>query len=207
MEELSAKDIRDFYPIPDVTSVLATYKPWYIPSEHPIESVVDRLSWVASLTPRPEFEALIRCTQSLKPVGFVCLSGIDNVNAKAEFSIGLFGGQGTRILPETLHWVFQTAFANIQKLVFCVSPTNRDALRLIKKLAIPLEATLKDEILTRDGTRQDLLRFALFSKDWNGSSLQQRLQRWAPLLSDPADHISTQQDLNHNAIVGTGPSP
>lgn len=207
MEELQDQDIRELYSLPEVVTVLAAYKPWYIPSEHPIDSVVDRMNWVASLMPRPEIEALIRCAQSLKPVGFVCLSGIDNINSKAELSIGLFRGIGTRILPETLHWVFQTAFATIHKLVFCVSPTNKEALKLIEHLGIPLEATLKDEILTQNGTRQDLLRFAIFSSDWDGSTLQRRLQRWAPLPSNLATHIGTPQDLNDDQIVGTGSSP
>lgn len=157
------------------------YRPWYRPGEHAIHSLIERNEWLAQLSHRPEIEALIVEAHSLQPAGFICLSAIDSTNLKAELSIGMFQRQGTRITLEALHWVLETAFANLHKVVFCVSPTNTQAIRLLKSLDIPLEAVLRQEMLATDGTRQDLLRYALLAPEWIGGTTRKRLQRLVPL--------------------------
>ena len=157
------------------------YRPWYKPDAHAIQSLVERNEWLATLSPRPEIEALIVEAHSLRPVGFICLGAIDSANLKAELSMGMFHRQGTRTTLEALHWVLETAFANLHKVVFCVSPTNTQVIRLLKSLDIPLEAVLRQEMLATDGTRQDLLRYALLAPEWSGGATRKLLQRVAPL--------------------------
>lgn len=158
------------------------YRPWYKPENHAINNLIERNEWIAKLSPRPEIEALILEAHSLQPVGFICLGAIDNTNFKAELSIGMFHRQGTRVTLEALHWVLETAFATLHKLVFCVSPTNTQAIRLLQSLDIPLEAVLRQEMLATDGTRQDLLRYSLLATEWGGGATRKRLQRLAPLV-------------------------
>lgn len=161
--------------------VLSAYRPWYKPEEHAINSLVERNEWLAKLSPRPEIEALIVSANRLRPVGFICLGAIDSTNLKAELSMGMFQRQGTRTTLEALHWVLDTAFANLHKVVFCVSPTNTQAIRLLKSLGIPLEAVLRQEMLATGGARQDLLRYALLAPEWRDGTTRKRLQRLAPL--------------------------
>lgn len=179
--ELTSQHIRELYPLSEVKGALRAYRPWYKPDEHPIDNLVQRNEWLASLSPRPEIEALIVCAHKLKPVGFICLGGIDSNNLKAELSIGMFHHQGSRITFEALHWVLETAFANLFKVVFCVSPANTQAIRLLKSLDIQVEAVLKQEVLGSNGARQDLLRYALLAPEWSGSNTRKLLRRVAPL--------------------------
>lgn len=169
-------------------AVLTAYRPWYKPDEHAINSLVERNEWLAKLSPRPEIEALIVSANRLQPVGFICLGAIDSTNLKAELSIGMFHRQGTRMTLEALHWVLETAFANLHKVVFCVSPTNTQAIRLLKSLDIPLEAVLRQEMLAPDGARQDLLRYALLAPEWRDGTTRKRLQRLAPLSTTSLPH-------------------
>ena len=183
--ELTSQHIRDLYPLPEVVSVLAEYRPWYRPLEHTIDNLVTRSEWLASLSPRPELEALIVSAPNETPVGFICLGGLDSANLKAEFSIGMFHREGTRVPLEALHWVLETTFAKLHKVVFCVSPTNKRAVRLIESLDIPFEARLREEVLDPRGNRQDLLRYALLAPEWRVGSTRKLLQRLAPLNTTP----------------------
>lgn len=181
LQELTSQHIRDLYPLAEVVEVLAAYRPWYKPEEHAISSVVERNEWLAKLAPRPEIEALIVSAHNLKPAGFICLGGIDSTNLKAELSIGMFHSRGTRITLEAVHWVLETAFAHLHKVVFCVAPSNTQAVQLLKSLGIPLEAVLLQEMLAPNGSRQDLWRFALLAPEWHSGHTRKHLQRLVPL--------------------------
>jgi len=143
--------------------------------------MMGRNQWLTQLSPRPEIEAVIVSTSCATPLGFICMSGIDSVNLKAELSIGMFRRQGTKAPLEAMHWALEVAFANLHKVVFCVSPVNIRAIRLLDALGIPFEARLSQEVLTPDGARKDLLRYAVLATDWNKGPTRQLLQRLAPL--------------------------
>lgn len=179
--ELTSQHIKDLYPLVEVVEVLTVYRPWYKPEEHAISNVVERSEWLTTLVPRPEIEALIVTASNFKPVGFICLGCIDSTNLKAELSIGMFHYRGTRVTLEALHWVLETVFAQLHKVVFCVAPSNTQAVQLLKSLDIPLEAVLRKEMLAADGNRQDLWRYALLASEWRTGHARQRLQRLVPL--------------------------
>jgi RimJ/RimL family protein N-acetyltransferase len=183
LKPLTGQDIRDLYTRPDVIKVLAAYRPWYRPASHPLEWVVQRQTWLASVEPPIEFEALILSVPEQVPVGFISLAGVDATNRKAELAMGLFRGKGTRVGLEALHWVLKTSFdmGQMHKLVFCVSHDNADAHRLLHSLGIPREAVLKEEMQASDGTRQDLYRYALFASEWRQGGVRERLERVVPL--------------------------
>lgn len=178
-----AADIHELYVRADVLEALAAYRPWYRPHLHLLEWLVQRHTWLASLDPPIEFEALMLTAASQTPVGFISLAGVDAINKKAELSMGLFSRKGTRLGLEALHWVLKTSFevGRMHKLVFCVADDNTEAHQLLKSLGIGLEAVLKEEMQTDAGTRQDLHRYALFASQWHQGIVRQQLERVAPL--------------------------
>lgn len=183
LRALSDEDIRSLYPHAQVLAVLADYRPWYKPQVHPLEWMVQRRDWLASVDPPMELEALVLDAVHGSPLGFVCLGAIDTANGKAELALGMFRGRGTRATLETLHWVMETAFSvmGLHKLVFCVSEDNTPAHRLLGHLGIPLEAVLRSEMRTSAGDRADLMRYALLAPEWQQGPLRPRFQHWVPL--------------------------
>lgn len=148
-----------------------------------VAQAAQRLIWIAQLDPTPEVEALLVHAPSGIPLGFMCLTGLDPANAKAEFLMGLFRGRGSRPAAEAVHWAFERAFGvmAIEKLVFHVMAGNLPALALLANLQVPQECVLRRELAGPEGARVDLHRFALFADDWKRSDLRRRLQRVAPL--------------------------
>lgn len=176
-------DIRFLYPQNEVKTLLAAYRPWYRPALHPIEWVVQRHTWIMSLDPPIEFEAVIVAQSDGMPVGFINLSGVDAINHKAELSMGLFARRGSKLGLEALHWVCKTSFETLHmhKLVCCVAADNAPVHRLLTRFGIGLEAILKEEMQAGDGSHHDLCRYALFAAQWRQGAVRHRLERLAPL--------------------------
>lgn len=183
LRPLTDVDIRRLYGQPDVMAVLAAYRPWYRSRLHPIEWMVQRQTWITSLDPPVEFEAVIVALSDETPVGFINLSGVDVINRKAELSMGLFARRGTKLGLEALHWVCKTSFETLHmhKLVCCVAADNAPAHRLLTRFGIGLEAILKEEMQADDGSHHDLCRYALFAAQWRQGAVRHRLEQLAPL--------------------------
>jgi RimJ/RimL family protein N-acetyltransferase len=145
------------------------------------------------MEPPAEFEALVQHWPSGVPLGFMNMAGLDPLNQKAEFSAAFFRGRGSRPALEAMHWSIESIFGtqNVEKLIFNVLPDNADALHLLSRLGIPIEARLVSEIRTGDGRRSDLLRYALFRDAWMGSSCRERLRRIVPLMPAVSENPTT----------------
>lgn len=180
---LRPEHIHELYPRRDVINALRSYRPWYEQTGASLQVVAERLSWLASLEPPPEIEALVSHRRSGTPLGFLSLAGLDPLNQKAEFSAAFFRGRGSRPALEALHWAMETIFStlNVEKLIFHVLPDNHDVLRLLHQLDIQLEARLRLEIRLGDGHRSDLLRYAVFRDAWQNGTTRSRLRRLVPL--------------------------
>lgn len=183
---LSADDVVALYAEASVQVVLSAYRPWYRPDEHGIPALLRRMQWLAQLQPPLEVEALVVHRASNTPLGFICLAGLDTLNAKAELAVAFFRGQGSRPALEAVHWVLESAFTRLQlyKLVFCVAPDNHQAHHFLQGLGIDCEAVLREEVLDPRGQRVDLWRYALTASQWASSPARKRLQRLVPLRSD-----------------------
>ena len=181
---LRSEHIHALYPRADVAEVLRAYHPWYEQTGATPQMVAERLAWLSRMEPPAEFEALVQHRSSGIPLGFLSVAGLDPVNQKAEFSVAFFRGRGSRPALEAMHWSMESIFGtlNVQKLIFHVMPNNVDALHLLSRLGISVEARLISEIRTGDGQRSDLLRFSLFRDAWVGGYCRERLRRIVPLL-------------------------
>lgn len=180
---LSGQDVLELYPRRDVAGILSAYRPWFQPGKHDPRLLLERMTWLATLSPAIEFEVLVLHRPSMTPLGFVCLSGIDAINQKAEFSVAFFRGAGSRPALEAMHWVIESVFGRLQlhKLVFLALPGNLSAHRLLANAGVVCEAVMREEIRLADGSRSDLLRYAMFASDWWDSDARKRMQRLVPL--------------------------
>lgn len=144
------------------------------------------MRWLAQLQPPLEVEGLVVHKSSQTPLGFICLAGLDTLNAKAELAVAFFRGQGSRPALEAVHWVLESAFTRLKlyKLVFCVDPDNHPAHHFLRGLGIDREAVLREEVVTPNGQRADLWRYALTAPQWASSPTRKRLQRLVPLKPD-----------------------
>lgn len=186
LQVLTGDDIRTLYPRPEVAVVLPVYRPWFRPLQDGLDALIQRMDWLAGMTPPPELEALVLHRATGTPLGFICLAGLDTLNAKAELAVAFFRGQGSRPALEAVHWVLESAFTRLRlyKLVFCVDPGNHPAHHFLRGLGIGREAVLREEVVNRDGQRADLWRYALTAPQWANSSARKRLQRLVPLRPD-----------------------
>lgn len=143
----------------------------------------ERMEWLSRLDPPLEIGALIQHRPTETPLGFAFLSAIDRRNAKAELSLAFFRGRGSRAALEAVHWLLEAALFHfpLEKLVFHVLPENKPAHALLARLGISEEALLRQEIQRPDGTRTDLVRYALFASEWKNSPARAGLQRCVPL--------------------------
>lgn len=184
MRALTADDLQLLMPQPAVVRAMAAYRPWLPVDKVPVPLLAQRLAWLSRLDPPPEREALVLHRATGTPLGLICLAAIDPENRKAELALAFFRGQGSRTLLEALHWALETAFLalDLEKLVFYVQPGNRAALAVLHALGVAPEACLQREIVLADGSRGDLLRYALFTDAWLSGPGRLRLQRLAPLL-------------------------
>lgn len=178
-----ADDLFTLYPQPSVAAVLPAYRPW-MPSGQ-LTAMAERLEWLGKLDPPVEIEALVLHRASATPLGFLCLSGIDPVNEKAEFSAAFFRGRGSRSALEAIHWTLEAAFLrlDLHKLVFYSVPGNSAAQSLMRHMKIPQEAVLREEIRQADGVRSDLLRYSLLRRDWLAGGVRKLFQKLVPLAS------------------------
>lgn len=179
-------DIRQLYQQPEVGRVLRRYRPWVSDEPTSVENAVMRLNWLRQLDPPIEIECLVLHRSSRLPLGFLCLSSIDPLNAKAELSVAFFRGLGTRCVLESMHWALETVFSSVQteKLVFYVLPENQQAQRMLNAMEVPLESVLQREIVSQNGQRADLWRYALFRERWLKGDARRRLHRLVPLKLD-----------------------
>lgn len=182
IQPLSADDIRILYPRPGVAAVLPVYRPG-LGAQAGAEACIARLQALSAFEPPPEIEALVLHRATATPLGFMCLSGIDPLNAKAEFSVAFFRGRGSRSGLEAIHWALTYCFGTLElhKLIFYRLPDNNAARTMLAALGAPLEAVLREELISPQGGRVDLVRHALLRKDWMTSNARHRLERLVPL--------------------------
>ena len=143
-----------------------------------------RIALHRTISPPLEYEVLILHAPTLFPIGIAGLTTIDTRNGKAELSLALMRGRGTRCLLETLAVVLERSFTafGLHKLIFHVRPDNEPVLRLMQRHGLTFEGVLGQELLADDGTRLDLLRFALFHRDWLVHPLRDRMRQMLPNL-------------------------
>ncbi|MFZ5775998.1 MAG: GNAT family N-acetyltransferase [Thermodesulfobacteriota bacterium] len=139
--------------------------------------LASRIAMQLAISPPLEYEALILHAPSHTPIGIVGLSSLDFLNGKAEFSLLLTRGRGTRCVLEAVAAVLERAFGELglYKLIFLVRPDNRPVLRLLARFEVPEEGRLREELAVSDGTRLDLCRFSLLRREWRAHPLRSRL--------------------------------
>ena len=162
-----------------VLSNLPFYKPGLKVTQNILEGYARRLKQLSTFKPPIEIELIASHFPSGVPLGFLCLSGIDFANSKAEFSTLFFRGQGSRSLMEACHWALDTIFTElrIEKLIFYVLRSNNRIHQLMHKLQFHEEAVLTKEIELENGTREDLIRYTLFKDEWHCSPMKSVIQK------------------------------
>jgi hypothetical protein len=183
VRQLSPQYVFALWPRDDVSQVLRAYRPGQAHVQRDLVLQAERVAWLASLDPEIEIEVVVLHARSETPLGLMCLSAIDAVNGKAEFSAGFFRGCGSRPAAEASHWALETVFSvmGLRKLIFHVLPGNAKAHTLLKAAGIGQEALLRGEIILDGDQTCDLFRYALFRDEWLAGSMRARLQRAAPL--------------------------
>ena len=178
LEELKKLGLLD-----GIDSIFNTYRPGWVQDEENYDFYSNRLQIMSSFKPEIEIEAIVFHRPSNVPLGLMCLSCIDHVNLKAEFSAGFFRGKGSRSALEALFWAIEKIFneMKIMKLIFYTLPTNSSVLKAFKKLEVKLEARLIKEILLSNNQRSDILRFSIFKEDWHISPFREKLNNMVPL--------------------------
>lgn len=162
-----------------VLSNLPFYKPGLKITPSILEGYARRLEQLSTFKPPIEIELIASHFPSGVPLGFLCLSGIDFANSKAEFSALFFRGQGSRSLMEACHWALDTIFTElrIEKLIFYVLRSNNRIHQLMHKLQFHEEAVLTKEIELENGSREDLMRYTLFKDEWLCSPMKSVIQK------------------------------
>lgn len=145
-----------------------------------------RFALMREFDPPLEMEAIIEDPLGT-PIGTMTLSALDLLNGKAELSLFLIPGEPRRAW-EAWHYGIVQAFEGLflHKLLFLVSARNTRVLRLLNRLAVPLEGCLREEILEDDGQYCDLYRYALLAGEWPESRLACFLDHSGPLARVPA---------------------
>ncbi|MFH1021005.1 MAG: GNAT family protein [Pseudomonadota bacterium] len=145
-----------------------------------------RIAMQLAIAPPLEYEVVILHAPSETPIGIVGLSAIDTRNGKAELSLALMRGRGTRCFLETVAIVLERSFAafDLHKLIFHVRSDNKPVLRLMERYGITAEGILREELATEDGFRSDLYRFALFRRDWLVHPLHEHLLQLFPKIKE-----------------------
>jgi RimJ/RimL family protein N-acetyltransferase len=159
--------------------VFLAYKPYLKRLCPTAGQLTAHLAMQAQSNPRTEFEVLVIQQTTQKPIGIIGLSGIDEFNQKAEFSVGFISGYGTRSIWEAIHAGIAISFAHfkLHKLICYVAAHNHQALKIIQRYGFIQEGYFKEEILIDDQQRVDLHRFALMHRDWQQHPLHQRFIR------------------------------
>jgi RimJ/RimL family protein N-acetyltransferase len=153
------------------------YKPYLKKVCSTASLLAQRIVAQSSLNQPFEIEALVLHRPSETPIGLVCLSNIDNINLKAEFSIAFQRGLGTRCVTETMSVLFYYAFFTLKfnKLYFYVTSDNHSVLKMVKRYNIIQEGRLQKEMLSDTGEWLDMYRFCILREDWEQSTLCKRL--------------------------------
>jgi RimJ/RimL family protein N-acetyltransferase len=117
------------------------------------------------------------------PVGLISLSAIDEMNHKAELSVGMVQYSGSRCVWEAIHASIALSFEHLQlyKLVFHVNPANTSLCELLLRGGFTQEGLLRQEIEIAPGKRMDLARFALFHDSYRDIPLFKTLQQIVPI--------------------------
>jgi RimJ/RimL family protein N-acetyltransferase len=154
------------------------YKPYLKSICSTVSLVAERIQTLSSLEVPFETEFLVLNRFSGAPIGLAALCNIDNINLKAEFSMGFRGGLGTRCVAETLWLIFYYVFfiLKFNKLYFYVTSGNLKMLKMLQHHNLIQEGKLRKEILSETGEWMDIHRFCILRQDWTESSLYKRLQ-------------------------------
>lgn len=183
IRSLTESDVASLFLLPNVSLALSRYRPGLGGTPQAGTNAVERMRLLRQFEPAVEIEALVLHRSSGAPIGLLCLSSIDRLNLKAEFSVAFFRGRGTRCALEAIHWALDTTFGagGAEKLIFYTEPDNRPAIALMHALQIDREAVLSREIRLSSGRRGDLWRYALFRDAWQAGVGRQELSRLVPL--------------------------
>lgn len=183
IRSLTESDVASLFLLPNVSLALSRYRPGLGGTPQAGTNAVERMRLLRQFEPAVEIEALVLHRSSGAPIGLLCLSSIDRLNLKAEFSVAFFRGRGTRCALEAIHWALDTTFGagGAEKLIFYTEPDNRPAIALMHALQIDREAVLSREIRLSSGRRGDLWRYALFRDSWQAGVGRQELSRLVPL--------------------------
>ena len=135
---LTESDVASLFLLPNVSLALSRYRPGLGGTPQAGSNAIERMRLLRQFEPPVEIEALVLHRASGAPIGLLCLSSIDRLNLKAEFSVAFFRGRGTRCALEAIHWALETTFGpgGAEKLVFYTEPDNRPALALMHALQI-----------------------------------------------------------------------
>ena len=185
VRRLEEKDVRSAFAMPTYLHMLQVCRPSIGLTAASVDDYWARLRFFRSLGQDYEVEMTVSRQQpdgSEEHLGYLIASGYDVVNQKVELAAGFYRGQGTRAAVEAMAWVVNSCFYSLKlhKLIFYVVPSQTASLRLMERLGLTPEAHLRDEIRLPDGSRSDLLRFALFEPQWRAAK-----SRWAVLRELP----------------------
>ena len=185
VRRLEEHDVRRAFAMPQYLHMLQICRPSIGLTAASVDDYLARLRFFRSLGQDYELEMTVSRKQSdgtEERLGYLIASGYDVVNQKVELAAGFYRGQGTRAAVEAMVWVVNSCFYSLKlhKLIFYVVPSQTASLRLMERLGITPEAHLRDEIRLPDGSRSDLLRFALFEPQWRAAQA-----RWAVLRELP----------------------
>ena len=147
--------------------------------------LAERIALQRAIQPTLEVETLVLHAASGLPLGIAALTAIDRHNGKAEVSLALFRGRGTRCFLETLGFSLESPFAwlGLHKLIFLVNGDNAPVLALMERFGFTHEGVLREELAAADGARLDLHRFSLLRREWLQHPLRARLMERFPHLS------------------------
>ncbi|WP_374348960.1 GNAT family N-acetyltransferase [Chitinimonas sp.] len=111
-----------------------------------------------------------------QPFAWLRLTAIDYHHAKAEFSVYVHHGRGSRLALLAIAAVLEMGFVRLglAKISCCIRADNRAAQSLAGHFGFMLEGCLRGEIRL-DGGRIDLLRYGLFGDAWFAGEVHQRL--------------------------------
>jgi len=107
--------------------------------------------------------------KDMKSIGIVGLSDINWLNRNAHFFVNIgepeYWGKGLAVESLKLLIIYSFEDLNLHKLYTGVFTPNKQSIRVLEKLGLIHEATLKEEMYV-DGTYYDALKYRVFKKEW-----------------------------------------
>jgi RimJ/RimL family protein N-acetyltransferase len=139
---------------------------WPPPHPQSYPALVARFRWLQQLGDVLEIDAIASATRTGEAFAWIKLSAIDTYHRKAEISVYLHHLRGTRVAYEAVSASIDLAMGLVDKVLAHTTPVNEPAIRLLRRLGFVEEGRFREEVVGRDGTRQDVLRFGLLKTEW-----------------------------------------